>query len=155
MEQEQKTFDGWAVVELFGHSKAIGYVTTEYYGTACMFRIDTPGLDGRDYELERPEWGINPDDRCEYLLPKGTKVKREAVPARSRLVGPGSVFAINPCTEQVALRQIERSEPRPLIAVEMPKDWKKTRSLPGEVDDYDDGQGDDEMEEEDDEETVA
>ena len=27
-------FEGWAIVELFGHQREIGYVTTRYFGTA-------------------------------------------------------------------------------------------------------------------------
>jgi hypothetical protein len=30
--EQQATFEGWAVVELFGHSREIGYVKTEYFG---------------------------------------------------------------------------------------------------------------------------
>lgn len=141
MENQPTKFEGWAVVELFGHGKAIGFVTTEYFGTACLFRVDTPGRDGRDYELEKPEWGTDPDNLHSMLLPKGTKVKRQAMPARSRLIGPSAIFAINPCSEELAKRTLERDEPRPLIAVEIPKD--AIRRLPGET--YD-AIGDDEPE---------
>src|SRR5437899_7281246 len=127
-------FEGWAVVELFGQGKTVGIVTTEYFGNACMFRVDSPGREAREYELERPEYGQHPDNLCTILLPKGTKVKRPAMPAHSRLVGPSAIFAINPCSEDVALRQLERDEPRPLIAVEIPKDLARQDCLPGEID---------------------
>jgi hypothetical protein len=132
MPETQAHFEGWAVVELFGHGKAIGFVTTEYYATACLFRVDTPGREEREYTLEKPEWGTDADEITSRLLPIGTKVKRPAAPARSRMVGPASIFALNPCTEEVARRQIERDEPRPLILVELPKNLKAETLLPGE-----------------------
>jgi hypothetical protein len=120
VEQTQSKFEGWAVVELFGHQREVGFVTTEYYGAAAMFRIDTPELPEREYELERPEWTGS------QYAPKGSKVKREGSRARSRLVGPGAVYALNPCSEKAALAAIEKLFDRPLILVELPKE----RALP-------------------------
>jgi hypothetical protein len=147
MPETQTHFEGWAVVELFGHGKAIGFVTTEYYGSACLFRVDTPERKVREYVLERPEYGHDEQHFQERLLPKGTKVKRPAMPAHSRLVGPSSIFALNPCSEEVAKKQLERDEPRPLILVELPKDIKTETLLPGEVD-FADGPEDEEDDEE-------
>jgi hypothetical protein len=124
MTEQQTHFEGWAVVELFGHGKAIGFVTTEYFGAACLFRIDTPEREEREYILERPEYGTESDGITSRFLPTGTKVKRPSAPAHTRLVGPSSLFALNPCTEEVAKRQLERDEPRPLIMVELPKNLK-------------------------------
>lgn len=109
---EQSKFEGWAIVELMGHQREIGHVTTEAYGQAVMFRVDTPELPEREYELERPEyvagvwWGA------------GSKVKRVASPARSRLVSPAALYSINPCTEAAAREALERSTPRPLIVID-------------------------------------
>ena len=113
-EPKQSCFEGWAVVELMGHQREIGYVTTEAYGQSVMFRIDTPGLDEREYELPRPEYVEH------HWMPAGTKVKRPASPARSRLVDPGSLYAINPCSEEAARQAIESSASRPLILIERP-----------------------------------
>jgi len=63
--------------------------------------------------------------------PVGSKVKRESVPARSRLVGVGAIYSITPCTEETAMRAIEEVIRRPLILLELPKDRKEL--LPGEV----------------------
>lgn len=43
MEKDTKTtFEGWAVVELFGHNQIAGYVTdTPQFGTSMM-RVDVP-----------------------------------------------------------------------------------------------------------------
>lgn len=53
--QSNSTFEGWAVVELFGHQREVGFVTTQVFGAAVLFRIDTPELSDREYTLERPE----------------------------------------------------------------------------------------------------
>jgi hypothetical protein len=145
-------FEGWAVIELFGHGKAIGFVTTEYFGTACMFRCDTPEREAREFILDKPRYGLDPEGRTEKYLPIGTKVKREAVPARSRLLGPGSIFAINPTTQALAIAQLDIDEPRPLICLEIPEKYRQKELLPGEPqpiveaisDDQDDGEYEDE-----------
>ena len=49
------TFEGWAIVELFGHGKEAGFVKTEYYGSCAMFRVDVPELPEREYPLVRAE----------------------------------------------------------------------------------------------------
>ena len=141
MPDTQTHFEGWAVVELFGHGKAIGFVTTEYYGSACLFRVDTPERQEREYVLERPEWGTGPDEITQRLLPVGTKVKRQGTPARTRMVGPSSIFALNPCTEEAAKKVIEREESRPLILVQLPKNVK-ANALPEFIDEFNDAEED-------------
>lgn len=37
METEQAKFEGWAIVEMMGHRREIGHVTTEAYGVAVLF----------------------------------------------------------------------------------------------------------------------
>ena len=46
MSDSQTTIEGWAILELFGHNKIAGFVTTAIIGTSGMFRIDVPALDG-------------------------------------------------------------------------------------------------------------
>lgn len=136
MDQQQAKFEGWAIVGLFGHQKEAGFVTTEYFGGSAMFRIDVPDLPEREWVIERPERGDNYE-----LLPVGTRVKREGVPSRTRLVGPGAVYDMTPCTEDVCRKAIERGLSRPLIVLELPKDKQLTcgetlaQTLPGEESD--------------------
>lgn len=120
MEQPQAKFEGWAVVEMFGHHSEAGYVTTEAYGPTCLFRVDTPALPEREYELPRPEYIQRPDGSTFYA-PAGTKVKRGGAPARSKLIGPGAIYAMTPCTEEFALRAIEELIRRPLILLSLPE----------------------------------
>jgi hypothetical protein len=113
-ETEQAKFEGWAVVEMMGHRKEIGYVTTQVFGQAVMFRVDTPELPERQFILQRPQYV-----GAQYM-PAGTEVKRESVPARSVLVAPSSLYAINPCSEEAARLAIEHNIIPALIVVGSP-----------------------------------
>jgi len=112
-EVQQTKFEGWAICEMMGHRKEIGYVITEAYGTAVMFRVDTPELPESEIVLTRPEYvdGLG-------ALPAGSKVKLEAAPAKTVLIAPGALYAINPCNEGAAREAIERSTPREIVLIE-------------------------------------
>ena len=81
MEAAQNHLESWAVVELMGHQKEVGFVTTQYYGTACMFKIDVPDLSEREQTLKRDRW------IGDTLAPAGTTIRLGAQPGRTRLVG--------------------------------------------------------------------
>ena len=123
----QAQFNGWARVEVMGHQQHIGYVKTEAYGAAVLFRIDTPDLPEREYELVRPEW-------CgETYCPAGTKVKRPAEPGVTVLVGASSIYRIVPCTEEAARKAIESSRRAELKLVALPLD----KAIAAASDDFD------------------
>ena len=84
-EENQAQFNGWARVEVMGHQSHIGYVRTEAYGQAVLFRIDTPELPEREYTLKEPEYV---DGRWTLA---GAKVRRSATAGVSVLVGAGSI----------------------------------------------------------------
>lgn len=117
---KQASFEGWAVVEMMGHRKEIGFVTTQAFGQAVLFRVDTPELPEREFVLETPEYASHNGEGSRWC-PIGTKVKRPVSPAKSCLVAPSSLYAINPCSEEAAMRLIERNVSRPLIALELPE----------------------------------
>lgn len=48
MSEEQSKFNGWAVVEIMGHNREIGFVTTEYF-------------DGRENGLCRAVFNLQTD----------------------------------------------------------------------------------------------
>ena len=135
-EEKQSQFEGWAAVELFGHQKEVGYVTTQHYGQAALFQIDVPGVPEQEVVLERPEYG--PDGQW---LPRGAKVVRSAREGRTRLVGPGAIYAINPCTEAAAMKLIENGGQRIVKVVDVPSEMK---ALPEPDQDDDDSSEDDE-----------
>ena len=122
MEQQTK-FEGWAVIELFGHAREAGYVTTEYFGSGALFRVEVPALDEREVTLIHPEW-VN-----ETMLYPGSKVMREAVQGRTRFIGPSAIYAMNPCDELAAKKALESMTPRKVRIIEIAKN---ERQLPGE-----------------------
>lgn len=114
-DQQQAKFDGWAIVDVMGHQRYVGYVTTEAYGQAVLFRIDVPALDARERVTVRP--GYHPQDGT--YLPSGTTVQEGAVDGYTKLVGSGSIYTITPCTKEAALKAVEASQPRPFMVVSL------------------------------------
>ena len=123
-EQAQANFDGWAIVDVLGHQRYVGYVTTQAFGQAVLFRIDVPALEARERTTKQPGYGN--DGR---YLPAGTVVQEGAVDGYTKLIGAGSIYAITPCTKEAALTAVEQTQPRPLMSVSLPAD----RGLPSAV----------------------
>lgn len=113
MDANQAKFEGWAVVELFGHQREAGFITTQYFGNAAMFQLDVPELPEREYVLERPEWGPN------AMIPAGSTVKKEAVAGRTRLINPSAVYALNPCTEEAVRKALDSGASREIKLVKL------------------------------------
>jgi hypothetical protein len=129
-----KHFNNWAIVEMFGHVREVGYVTTQYFGTACLFQIDVPALPEREFTLTSPRYLIV--DGESKWTPSGAKVKLTESPARSRLIGPGSIYSITPCTQEAAIKAIASlsETQRELVLLELP-DRAQRQLLPGEAED--------------------
>jgi hypothetical protein len=131
MENQTSKFEGWAVVEMFGHSREVGYVTTEYFGAGALFRVEVPPLPEREVTLLRPEWVEN------EMLGAGSKIVRSAVEGRTRFIGPGAVYAMNPCSKDAAFQALESMSRREVKVVELVKAKQLATTLPGE-DEYED-----------------
>ena len=101
-------FEGYAVVEIMGHSREIGFVTTEYFGGPALFRIDQPAMPEREYELTTAQWV------GDVLAGPGTKVQREALPGKTTYIGPQAIFRLTPCSKETAEAAIERMLPAPI-----------------------------------------
>jgi len=140
MEQEQVKFEGWAVVELFGHSREAGYVSTEYFGGGALFRVEVPPLEEREVVLTRPEWV------GDQLAGVGSKLLRGAVQGRTRFIGVSAVYAMNPCTKEAALKAIEAMSSRQVKVIELAGQPALVAALPGE-DDYEEDYEGEESEE--------
>lgn len=113
--EQQNEFKGWARVEVMGHQSHIGFVQTEAYGGAVLFRIDAPTIpESPERTLTQREW------TGEGYLPVGAVVKDPEIPGVSVLVGAGSIYRIVPCTEDAALLAIKTSARRPLMLVSIP-----------------------------------
>lgn len=113
-----------------GHQRYVGYVTTEAYGQAVLFRIDVPALDERERVTQRPEYIGG-----SRYVPAGSTVKEGAVQGYTKLVGSGSIYCITPCTKEAAFKAVEALQARPLMSCDVPPD----RALPaGDVEDDND-----------------
>jgi hypothetical protein len=77
-EAEQPKLKSWALVELFGHQRIVGYVSEQTFGTGVLFRVDVPDL------------------------LKDGKVIREGF---TRYFGLGSIYSITPLDE-ATVRQL-------------------------------------------------
>ena len=145
-ELKQAQFNGWARVEVMGHQTHIGFVRTEAYGQAVMFRIDTPERPEREYILEEPAYVEG------RWTPQGAKVRRAACPGLSVLVGAGSIYRIVPCSEAAALRAIESSQRAELKLIELPPEKALAAAqynpLPEDPEDADKFDEDEEFEQE-------
>lgn len=101
MEQQQAQFSSWAIVEVMGHQRFAGFVTTEAYGGAVLFRVDVPEVQG-ETDTE-------------------TGLVRDGVPGFTKLIGAGSIYCITPCTEEAAKKATESMQYRP---------WKRVGDQP-------------------------
>ena len=134
MSEESAKFSGWAIVEIMGHSKEIGFVTTEYFGGPALFRIDQPSLAPRTHELTRAQW-VN-DKLCDI----GTRVERGELPGKTTYVGPSAIFRLTPCTEETARRGVEELIPVPMKILHLVERKQINAGPSPAYDDFDDAE---------------
>lgn len=147
MDQETAKFEGWALVELYGHAKEAGYVSTVYFGPAAMFRVDVPEIPSRQETADRPRWLDG------KLCPVGTIVEAAPIPGRTRYIGPGAIYSMNPASEEVVRIAVARMVERDVKIISMPE--HPDRMLPGELQaKYPDSDEDGSYEEDEDEEVA-
>ena len=71
---EKSTFESWAIVEVMGHRQFAGLVTEQTIGGASFVCVDVPEV----------------------------KADGEDLPAFTKILGAGSIYAISPCSEETA-----------------------------------------------------
>lgn len=91
----KESFSTWAVVELFGHQRLAGLVTEATIGGCSFLRVDVP-------EQPAHREGAQP------------------VPAYTRYFGQGAIYALNPCSEQIARVAAAELRSRPPIPFALP-----------------------------------
>ena len=111
MEQQQTEFKDWAVVEMFGHQKIAGFVQTQAFGAAVMFRVEVPELPERERTLTAPQYHDG-----QYLLP-GSVIKSDLVPGYTKLLGVGSIYAITPCAREEVMVQLDLMTRAPMTVM--------------------------------------
>ena len=112
---EAEKFESWAVVELFGHQQIAGKVSEASIGGCSFLRVDVP----EQQAIERSG---------EYLP------ARPAIPAYTRYFGNGAIYALNPCSEEIARASAKNLRATPPIAFTI-GDIESVRKLPARVDD--------------------
>jgi len=139
-DRDAAKFDGWAIVDVMGHQRYVGYVTTEAYGQAVLFRIDVPALPERERATRVA--GYVGGQYCGA----GTIVREKAVPGYTKLVGSGSIYTMTPCTEEAAMAALSRDQPHELVRAALPPAVAVSFDGVVDPDDPDDLDDDDEHE---------
>ena len=117
-EQTLANFEGWAIVEIMGHQKVSGYVTTQYFGGTAVFRVVQQEQPPQESVLDRDQWLDG------ALLYAGSKVRISRERAET-FVAASSLYRMTPCTEEqanksqpVKIEVLERAERKALTAAE-------------------------------------
>lgn len=92
---EHDTFAEWAIVEVMGHKRFAGYVTEQTIGGSSFVRVDVPDV--------------------------ATNEPGKSLPAFTKLLGAGSIYAITPCTEETARAFAKQSQERAFATYEAPR----------------------------------
>ena len=50
---KSENLESWALVEIFGHDKIAGLVTSRKFGMSIMFQVDVPKTDGPGFQYSR------------------------------------------------------------------------------------------------------
>ena len=103
MMTDQKSFETWAIVEILGHRQFAGFVSEQAIGGTSFIRVDVP-----EVFAERQD---------------GTRagLSQEVLPAFTKLLGAGSIYAISPCTEETARAFASRLQTRSFSVYEAPR----------------------------------
>lgn len=116
-EQQLATFEGYAIVEIMGHQRVAGYVTTQYFGGTAVFRVVQQEQPPQEIVLESDEWI---DGKFVYA---GSKI-RISRPRAETFVAAASLYRMTPCSEEQAnelqpkvVEVVERAERKALAPV--------------------------------------
>lgn len=138
-DQKQANFEGWAVLEIFGHQRYAGYVTTEAFGQAVLFRVDVPPLAARERITKHYEYSAEGNG-----MPPGSTVKEDAVQGFTKFFGPGAIYAMTPCTQDAAEKAVAAMQTRKVSLVKMAEERALSPApTDGEFDDGEDDHDDD------------
>lgn len=96
MEENQQSFESFAIVEIFGHTRIAGRVSEQVIAGQGFIRIDVPLLPA--IENRYPEQ-----------------------PAFTRLYGPAAIYSITPVSEEVALAAAQAMRIKPFSVYYAPQ----------------------------------
>ena len=101
----------FAVVEVMGHNVYAGLVSDFTLGGAAFIRVDVPEIPER--VEKRRTWDY---DKNEYV-PQDAVIA--GAPAYTKIIGTGSIYAITPCTEEVARRVADQRRQNPVNVIDL------------------------------------
>jgi hypothetical protein len=143
--------DTFAVVEVMGHNTFADKVSEHVIGRSAFIRVDVSEIPEHRWKEKRRVWSASQDHYKVEEIEECTP----AMPAFTKLIGASSIYAITPCSEEVARRVAEQKRVVPVNVLDMPN-GSSTRLIAAarpdddDLDDEDDEDEDDEAEEEDD-----
>ena len=138
----QSSYEGWGILEIFGHQKYAGFIKTEYFGVAAMVRCDVPPLDERQ-RITRNGCYVETEKDTSVWTPPGSTVKQPATQGYSKLFGISAIFSMTPCDEKAALAAVEEIQPRSLMLIKLPEGAKAIAAAVDRAIDPDDEEEDD------------
>ena len=133
----EKLFDqqqAWAVVEVMGHNTFAGKVSEHVIGGSAFIRVDVPELPERQRKHTRNIWN---EAKGEY----DSKEIIDTIPpvaAFTKLIGASSIYAITPCSEEVAKRVAEQKRVVPVNVLDLPSSSSARLLEAGDEDEEDD-----------------
>jgi hypothetical protein len=144
--------DTFAVVEVMGHNTFAGKVSEHVIGGSAFIRVDVPEIPEHRWKEKRRVWN-QANDHYEV---KEIEECTPAMPAFTKLIGASSIYAITPCSEEVARRVAEQKRVVPVNVLDMPNGSSPrliaaVRHDDDDLDDEDDEDEDDEAEDDDEE----
>ena len=114
-DDQKPNFEGWAVVEQMGHNRYAGRISELVLGGASLIRLDVPEIPERVEKYRDWDYGGGVSKAV---------MKQRTIPARqayTKFIGPSSIFAITPCTEEVARAAAEQIREDPISCVTLPE----------------------------------
>jgi hypothetical protein len=139
-DQKQASFEGWAVLEIFGHQRYAGYVTTEAFGQAVLFRVDVPPLAERERVTKHYEYSAEGNG-----MPPGSTGREEAIQGYTKFFGPGAIYAMTPCTQDAAEKAVAAMQTRKVTLVKLGEERAIAPPIDVDPDDDDDDFDDDDQ----------
>lgn len=126
-DQQLSTYEGYAIVEIMGHQRVSGYVTTQYFGATAVFRVVQQEQPPQEMTLDADQWidGVR--------VYAGSKV-RISRPRAETFVAASSLYRLTPCTEE----QANCSQPAKVEVIERAERKAIAPVLPDANDDDDD-----------------
>lgn len=115
MSEVQSKFEGWAIVDVLGHQRFFGYVSTEYFGTATFFRVETPKRPPVERVLATEEY-VSPYGTC----PAGARIVHEGKMGATRLIGADSIYMIAPTAQDRVMEELNESDRCSVLSVTNP-----------------------------------